>query len=55
MKNYNDTTYIERLEESIKILLKNMIYNRKNGLDNSYNYKKYEELTAEHDIYYNVY
>lgn len=48
-------SYIERLEESIRILLKDIVYNNEHGLSNAFNYKLYEELTAEHDIYYNIY
>lgn len=48
-------SYIERLEESIRILLKDIVYNNEHGLSNEFNYELYEELTAEHDIYYNVY
>lgn len=48
-------SYIERLEESIRIVLEDIIYNNENGLDNTFNYRIYEQLSAEHDIYYNTY
>lgn len=48
-------SYIERLEESMRILLKDIVYNNEHGLDNTFNYEVYEQLSTELDLYYNVY
>ena len=55
MKEFKDMSYIERLEESMRILLKDIIYNNEYNLDNTYNYEIYEQLSTELDLYYNVY
>ena len=44
---------IERLRESIRILRKDIQFNNENGLDNTFNYELYEELTSELEAYMN--
>ena len=42
---------IERLRESIRTLLKDIQFNNESGLDNTFNYELYEELTSELEAY----
>ena len=44
---------LERLRESIRTLLKDIQFNNESGLDNTFNYELYEELTSELEAYMN--